>query len=245
MPDTSKYQILHDAPLPPGRLDPGRIYEGVRLGVEHGGNKAGIPTVNGSLTFHERFLGKPLVFCGTGGLLPAEIANRPGHEKWVHPGDRIVMVGGRIGADGIHGATFASEELSEDSLASRPQVQVGDPFTEKLLLEASLELIRSGHITGIQDMGAAAITSSASEMAGRSGNGVEIDMDRVPVREAGMTPYEILLSESQERMLVVAKAGRVDDVPAILNNWELEAEEIGRVTDDALCRVMLDGRAGA
>ena len=115
---------------------------------------------------------------------------------------------------------------------------MGDPFTEKLLLEASLELIKSGHITGIQDMGAAGITSSASEMAGRSGNGVEIDMELVPVREPGMTPYEILLSESQERMLVVAKAGSEDAVKEILTKWELEAEEIGRVTDDGLFRVL-------
>src|SRR6185436_16285397 len=119
-------------------------------------------------------------------------------------GNTLMAVGARTGRDGIHGATFASEELSQETEASRPQVQVGDPFTEKLLLEASLELIGSGHITGIQDMGAAGLTSSASEMAGRSGNGVEIDVGLVPVRESGMTPYEILLSESQERMLVVA-----------------------------------------
>jgi len=160
-------------------------------------------------------------------------------------GNPLMAVGARTGRDGIHGATFASVELSEDSQASRPRVQVGDPFTEKLLLEASLELIQSGHITGIQEMGAAGITSSASEMAGRSGNGVEIDMDRVPVREPGMTPYEILLSESQERMLVVAKAGHEDGVKEILNKWELEAEEIGVVTDDGLFRVMEGGRVVA
>jgi phosphoribosylformylglycinamidine synthase len=153
-----------------------------------------------------------------------------------------MAVGARTGRDGIHGATFASEELSEDAdEASRPQVQVGDPFTEKLLLEASLELIGSGHITGIQDMGAAGLTSSASEMAGRSGTGVEIDVARVPVREEGMTPYEILLSESQERMLVVAKKGREDGVRAILEKWELEAADVGRVTDDGLFRVLEGG----
>ncbi|HCO13432.1 MAG TPA: phosphoribosylformylglycinamidine synthase subunit PurL, partial [Gemmatimonadetes bacterium] len=151
-------------------------------------------------------------------------------------------VGARTGRDGIHGATFASEELSEDSdESSRPQVQVGDPFTEKLLLEASLELIASGAISGIQDMGAAGITSSASEMAGRGGSGVELEMTDVPVREDGMTPYEILLSESQERMLVVAHPGREDEVREILEKWELEAAVIGQVTDDGKFRILENG----
>jgi phosphoribosylformylglycinamidine synthase len=152
-----------------------------------------------------------------------------------------MTVGARTGRDGIHGATFASEELSAENEARRPQVQVGDPFTEKLLLEASLELIRSGAITGIQDMGAAGLTSSASEMAGRSGNGVVIDVALVPTREPGMTPYEILLSESQERMLVVAERGREDEVRRILEKWELEAAVIGHVTDDGLFRVLENG----
>ena len=157
-------------------------------------------------------------------------------------GNTLMAVGARTGRDGIHGATFASEELSEDSdEASRPQVQVGDPFTEKLLLEASLELIKSGHIVGIQDMGAAGLTSSASEMAGRGGSGVVIDTSLVPVREPGMTPYEILLSESQERMLVVAHQGHEDAVRHILEKWELEAAVIGHVTDDGRFRVQEDG----
>src|SRR5688500_4769873 len=153
------------------------------------------------------------------------------------PGNPILAVGARTGRDGIHGATFASVELSEESEARRPQVQVGDPFTEKLLLEASLELIKSGHIVGIQDMGAAGLASSSTEMAARAGTGVDIDVRLVPTREEGMTPYEILLSESQERMLVVAKAGRENDVIAILQKWELEAAVIGVVTDDGLYRV--------
>ena len=157
-------------------------------------------------------------------------------------GNTLMAVGARTGRDGIHGATFASEELSEgDDVASRPQVQVGDPFTEKLLLEASLELIASGHIVGIQDMGAAGLTSSGAEMAGRSGTGVEMDVALVPVREDGMTPYEILLSESQERMLVVAAAGREDAVREILEKWELEAETIGSVTASGTFRVLEDG----
>ena len=140
-------------------------------------------------------------------------------------------MGSKTGRDGIHGATFASAELSEESEAKRPMVQVGDPFTEKLLLEASLELIRSGHIVGIQDMGAAGLVSSSTEMAARGGTGVDIEITLVPVRETGMTPYEILLSETQERMLVVAKEGREEDVRAILGRWDLDAETIGHVTD--------------
>ncbi len=142
-----------------------------------------------------------------------------------------MAVGSKTGRDGIHGATFASAELSEESEAKRPMVQVGDPFTEKLLLEASLELIRSGHIVGIQDMGAAGLVSSSTEMAARGGTGVDIEITRVPVREPGMTPYEILLSETQERMLVVAQNGREEEVRAILGKWDLDAETIGRVTD--------------
>jgi phosphoribosylformylglycinamidine synthase len=152
-------------------------------------------------------------------------------------GNVLIAMGSRTGRDGIHGASFASEELTADSEARRPQVQVGDPFTEKLLLETSLELIASGHIVAIQDMGAAGLTSSSAEMAARGGVGVEIDCSAVPVREAGMTPYEILLSESQERMLVVARADRVAEVRAIAAQWELDATPIGRVTGDGLYRV--------
>src|SRR5206468_1765777 len=151
-------------------------------------------------------------------------------------GNVLLVVGSRTGRDGIHGASFASEELTRESERRRPQVQVGDPFTEKLLLEASLELIASRHIVAIQDMGAAGLTSSSAEMAARGGVGVEIDLARVPTREPGMTPYEILLSESQERMLVVAKPDRVPEVQAIAAKWELTATPIGRVTDDGMYR---------
>lgn len=228
-----------------GNLDSGRVrylFSGVVKGVGDYGNCVGIPNIGGETFFDEGYEGNPIVNAMCLGLMKAEDLIK-GEAEGV--GNPLMAVGARTGRDGIHGATFASEELNEDSEASRPRVQVGDPFTEKLLLEASLELIQSGHITGIQDMGAAGITSSASEMAGRSGNGVEVDMDRVPVRESGMTPYEILLSESQERMLVVAKVGHEDGVKAILNKWELEAEEIGIVTDDGLFRVMEGDRAVA
>ncbi len=220
-----------------GDLDSGRVrylFSGVVKGVGDYGNCVGIPNIGGETFFDRGYEGNPIVNAMCLGLMKAKDLIK-GEAEGV--GNPLMAVGARTGRDGIHGATFASEELSDDSLAKRPQVQVGDPFTEKLLLEASLELIQSGHITGIQDMGAAGITSSASEMAGRSGNGVEIDMERVPVREPGMTPYEILLSESQERMLVVAKSGSANVVREILGKWELEAEEIGRVTDDGLFRV--------
>src|SRR2546429_4453010 len=152
------------------------------------------------------------------------------------------VLGPRTGRDGIPGASFASEELTQESERRRPQVQVGDPFTEKLLLEASLELIASGHIVAIQDMGAAGLTSSSAEMAARGGVGVEIDLSQVPTREPGMTPYEILLSESQERMLVVVKADRVKEVQAIAAKWELTATPIGKVTADGMYRCTWQGQ---
>ncbi len=220
-----------------GDLDSGRVrylFGGVVRGIGDYGNCVGIPNIGGEVQFDRGYEGNPIVNAMCLGLMKADDLIR-GEAAGV--GNTLMAVGARTGRDGIHGATFASEELSEDTEASRPQVQVGDPFTEKLLLEASLELIKSGHIVGIQDMGAAGLTSTASEMAGRSGTGVEIDTLAVPVREPGMTPYEILLSESQERMLVVTKVGHEADVRAILEKWELEAAEVGQVTDDGTFRV--------
>jgi len=225
-----------------GDLDSPRVrylFGGVVSGVGDYGNCVGIPNIGGEVVFDRGYEGNPIVNAMCLGLMKKEeliTASATG------VGNPLMAVGSRTGRDGIHGATFASEELSEGSdESSRPQVQVGDPFTEKLLLEASLELIASGALEGIQDMGAAGITSSASEMAGRAGNGVELEMKQVPTRERGMTPYEILLSESQERMLVVAKKGREDQVRDILTKWELEAAEIGRVTDDGRFRILEDG----
>ena len=214
------------------------LFAGVVKGIGDYGNCVGIPNLGGEVYFDEAYEGNPLVNAMAIGLMRTEELIR-GTASGV--GNPIIAVGARTGRDGIHGATFASEELSEETEARRPQVQVGDPFTEKLLLEASLELIRSGHIVGIQDMGAAGLASSSSEMAARAGTGVDIDVGLVPVREAGMTPYEILLSESQERMLVVAQAGREDEVRRILEKWELEAAVIGRVTDDGMYRVREHG----
>ena len=204
------------------------LMAGVVKGIGDYGNCVGIPTVAGEVYFDTAYEGNPLVNAMCVGLMKADELIRGVAEGVGNP---IMAVGAKTGRDGIHGATFASAELSEEAEAKRPMVQVGDPFTEKLLLEASLELIRSGHIVGIQDMGAAGLVSSSTEMAARGGTGVEIDITRVPVREQGMTPYEILLSETQERMLVVAQEGKEEQVRAILGRWGLDAETIGHVTD--------------
>jgi len=229
-----------------GDLTTGRVrylFSGVVSGVGDYGNCVGVPNIGGEVQFDRGYEGNPIVNAMCLGLMKHEdliTASASG------TGSPLMTVGARTGRDGIHGATFASVELSEDSdESSRPQVQVGDPFTEKLLLEASLELIASGAISGIQDMGAAGITSSGAEMAGRGGSGIEMEMTDVPIREEGMTPYEILLSESQERMLVVAKPGQEHEVHRILEKWELEAAVIGKVTDDGMFRVLENGRVVA
>jgi phosphoribosylformylglycinamidine synthase subunit PurL len=220
-----------------GSLDTPRVrylVAGVVKGIGDYGNCVGIPTVAGDVMFDAAYEGNPLVNAMCVGLLREEELIRAKAEGVGNP---IIAVGARTGRDGIHGASFASEDLSAETEAKRPRVQVGDPFTEKLLLEASLELIRSGHIVAIQDMGAAGLTSSSAEMAERGDVGVTIDTTKVPVREAGMTPYEILLSESQERMLVVATRGREAEVKAILAKWDLVAEVIGEVIAEPVYRV--------
>ena len=210
------------------------LFAGVVKGIGDYGNCVGVPTVGGEVVFDPSYEGNPLVNAMCVGVLREEELIRAVAEGVGNP---IIAVGARTGRDGIHGASFASEDLSEASEAKRPRVQVGDPFTEKLLLEASLELIRSGHIVAIQDMGAAGLTSSSAEMAARGDVGVTIDVTKVPVRETGMTPYEILLSESQERMLVVAHKGREDAVREILERWDLEAAVIGEVIAEPVYRV--------
>jgi phosphoribosylformylglycinamidine synthase II len=224
-----------------GPLDQPRnryLFAGVVRGVGDYGNCVGVPTLGGEVGFAPGYSGNPLVNAMCVGLLRESDLIRAAAEG---VGNVLLAVGSRTGRDGIHGASFASEELSEKSEARRPQVQVGDPFTEKLLLEASLELITSDLIVAIQDMGAAGLTSSSAEMAARGGVGVEIDTGLVPTREDGMTPYEILLSESQERMLVVATPERVPEVQRVCQKWELSATPIGRVTDDGIFRVKHHG----
>jgi phosphoribosylformylglycinamidine synthase subunit PurL len=220
-----------------GSLDSPRVrhlFAGVVKGIGDYGNCVGIPTVGGEIVFDPAYEGNPLVNAMCVGLLHETNLIRAAAEG---VGNAIMAVGARTGRDGIHGASFASEDLSVASEAKRPMVQVGDPFTEKLLLEASLELIASGHIVAIQDMGAAGLTSSSAEMAARGDVGVSIDTAKVPVREEGMSPYEILLSESQERMLVVAKKGHESQVRAILEKWDLSAAVIGEVIAEPVYRV--------
>jgi len=220
-----------------GSLDSPRVrhlFAGVVKGIGDYGNCVGIPTVAGEIVFDPAYEGNPLVNAMCVGLLHETDLIRAAAEG---VGNAIMAVGARTGRDGIHGASFASEDLSAASEAKRPMVQVGDPFTEKLLLEASLELIASGHIVAIQDMGAAGLTSSSAEMAARGDVGVSIDTSKVPVREEGMSPYEILLSESQERMLVVAKKGHEAQVRAILEKWDLSAAVIGEVIAEPVYRV--------
>ena len=220
-----------------GSLDSARVrylFAGVVKGIGDYGNCVGIPTVAGEIVFDPAYEGNPLVNAMCVGLMHEDDLIRAKAEGVGNP---IMAVGARTGRDGIHGASFASEDLSAASDAKRPRVQVGDPFTEKLLLEASLELISSGHIVAIQDMGAAGLTSSSAEMAERGDVGVVIDVTKVPVRESGMTPYEILLSESQERMLVVAHRGREEQVREILAKWDLDAEVIGEVIAEPVYRV--------
>ena len=220
-----------------GSLENSRVrylFAGVVKGIGDYGNCVGIPTVAGEIVFDPAYENNPLVNAMCVGVMHERDLIRAKAEGVGNP---IIAVGARTGRDGIHGASFASEDLSEASDAKRPRIQVGDPFTEKLLLEASLELIKSGHIVAIQDMGAAGLTSSSAEMAERGDVGVTIDVTKVPTRESGMTPYEILLSESQERMLVVAKRGHEDAVAAILTKWDLTAAVIGEVIAEPVYRV--------
>ncbi len=228
-----------------GSLDSARsryLLDGVVRGIGDYGNCVGIPTVGGETIFDPAYEHNPLVNAMCIGIVRLDSLAR-GRADGV--GNPVMAVGARTGRDGIHGATFASAELDESSHESRPQVQVGDPFTEKLLLEASLELIQRDLLVGIQDMGAAGLTSSAVEMASRSGSGIDIDVALVPVREEGMTPYEILLSESQERMLLVTHPDCVADVREVLERWDLQAATIGTVTDDGTFRVRESGQVVA
>src|SRR5438094_2076088 len=211
-----------------------RLLEGVVAGIAGYGNSIGIPTVGGEIVFEPSYSGNPLVnvFC-------LGIARHSDIVKGVASGagNAVYYVGAKTGRDGIHGATMASAEFDEKSAEKRPAVQVGDPFMEKLLLEACLEVMQTDALVGIQDMGAAGLTCSTTEMGSRGGAGVEIDVSLVPQRETGMTPYEIMLSESQERMLLVVKRGREAEVERVFDKWDLHAVHIGEVTNDLMLRV--------
>ena len=215
-----------------------RIVEGVVAGIAGYGNSIGIPTIGGEIVFEPPYAGNPLVnvLCLGIAKTDALVKGKAGGS-----GNPVYYVGSSTGRDGIHGATMASAEFDENSSEKRPAVQVGDPFMEKLLLEACLELMQTDALIGVQDMGAAGLTCSTCEMGARGGVGVEIDVSLVPQRETGMSPYEIMLSESQERMLMVVKRGREAEVEAIFAKWDLHAANIGVVTDDGLMRVKANG----
>ncbi len=219
-----------------------RVFEGVVDGIAGYGNSLGIPTVGGEITFDEAYAGNPLVNVFCLGLVRGD-ALVMGRADGV--GNPVYYVGAKTGRDGIHGATMASAEFDESSSEKRPAVQVGDPFMEKLLLEACLELMETDVLVGLQDMGAAGLTCSTCEMGARSGSGIEIDIDLVPQREPGMSAYEIMLSESQERMLLVARRGREQEVERVFEKWDLHAVRVGEVTDTGLLRVTKGGEAVA
>ena len=237
------------SPNPPEAIDEAtiarnrRILDGVVRGIAHYGNCFGVPTVGGEVQFEQGYSANPLV-----NVLALGIAKKEDlfFAKARGVGNPVIYVGAKTGRDGIHGASLlASAEFTEESQQKRPNVQVGDPFMEKLLLEACLEAMQTGAIVAIQDMGAAGLTSSSCEMASRGGLGIEIELARVPQREPGMTPYEMMLSESQERMLLVAERGREEEVLKVFAKWGLDAVEIGRVTGDGLVRVLHHGRIAA
>lgn len=230
-------------PIPNPKLATNRrLFTGVVSGIAHYGNCVGIPTIGGEIYFDESFEGNPLVNVFCLGVLRHEQLARGAAEG---AGNPVFYVGAETGRDGLAGAAFASRELTEQSREDRPAVQVGDPFKEKLLLEACLELIARDAVAGIQDMGAAGLTCSTCETASRGGSGIEIDLAKVPKREPGMTPYETMLSESQERMLIIAKHGREDVVRQVFDKWDVPCAEIGCVTSDGIMRVRNNGTIAA
>jgi phosphoribosylformylglycinamidine synthase subunit PurL len=214
------------------------LFEEVVAGIAGYGNCIGIPTVGGEVQFDPSYEGNPLVNAMCVGLINHEDIQK-GQAHGV--GNTVMYVGAKTGRDGIHGATFASEELTDASDENRPAVQVGDPFMEKLLLEACLELVKSDALVGIQDMGAAGLTSSSAEMASKAGSGIEMNLDLVPQRETGMTAYEMMLSESQERMLIVVTKGREQEIVDLFSKYDLEAVAVGTVTDDKMLRLLHHG----
>lgn len=228
-----------------GELDTPRVrylFKEVVAGIAGYGNCIGIPTVGGEVQFDSSYEGNPLVNAMCVGLIDHKDIKK-GQAHGV--GNTVMYVGAKTGRDGIHGATFASEELTDQSESKRPAVQVGDPFMEKLLLEACLELVQSDALVGIQDMGAAGLTSSSAEMASKAGSGIEMNLDLVPQRETGMTAYEMMLSESQERMLIVVKKGREQEIVDLFSKYGLEAVSIGKVTDNKMLRLTHQGEVVA
>ncbi len=225
--------------LPPSVLHPKRIFKGVRKGVESGGNKIGIPTVNGAILFDEAYVYNPLVYCGTGGIMPREINGRPSHVKSINPGDLIVMVGGRIGKDGIHGATFSSVKLDEETDIAA--VQIGAPIVQKKMQDALMEARDAGLYTAITDNGAGGLSSSVGEMAQLCG-GAEVDLEKAPTKYAGLDPWELWVSESQERMTLAVPPGKIAEFLDLCRRRDVEATVIGKFTDSGKVHVKYRGR---
>jgi len=217
-----------DGDIPSRLMHPRRVLRGVHQGVKDGGNQSGIPDLNGAIVFHDRFLGKPLVFCGTGGMIPAMVAGKPSHEKTASPGDYIVMCGGRIGKDGIHGATFSSEELHEGSPATA--VQIGDAITQKKMADFLIEARDLGLFSNITDNGAGGLSSSVGEMAKGPGGAI-VHLDRAPLKYPGLAPWEIFLSEAQERMTLAVPPDKSESFLALARRREVEATVLGEFTD--------------
>lgn len=230
---------FYSEPLPPKILHPRRIYDGVVTGVEHGGNKSGIPTINGSIVFDDRYLGKPLVYCGTGGIMPKIINGKPSHEKTIKNGDLIVMTGGKIGKDGIHGATFSSEELHEGSPVTA--VQIGDPITQKKMADF-LYVARDRRLyTAITDNGAGGLSSSVGEMSQLSG-GCVLHLDKAPLKYHGLQPWEILVSESQERMTLAVPKEKIDQFLLLSQQYDVESTVIGEFNDSGYFHVKYNNK---
>ena len=230
---------FYEGKIPKRLMHPKRIFEGVRRGVEHGGNKSGIPTVNGSIVFDNRYLGKPLVYCGTVGIMPREINGKPSHLKEIENGDLAVMVGGRIGKDGIHGATFSSEELHEGSPVTA--VQIGDPITQKNMMDFLLEARDLGLYKTLTDNGAGGLSSSIGELAQISG-GCEIYIDKCPLKYPGLNPWEILISESQERMTVIVPPDKIEEFMELSRRRGVESTVVGKFTNSSKFHVLFEGK---
>ncbi|MBR7720670.1 AIR synthase-related protein [Hymenobacter properus] len=227
-----------DGQLLTGQLHPRRILEGVRKGIEDGGNKSGVPTVNGAIVFDDRYAGKPLVYCGTGAVMPMQFAGLDSWEKKIDAGDRIIMAGGRVGKDGIHGATFSSIELDETAPATA--VQIGSPITQKLAMDFLLLAARRGLLKCSTDNGAGGLSSSVGELAGISGGAV-VELERVPLKYPGLRPWEIFVSESQERFTLVVEPGKMAELLALGQEMEVELTDIGFFTADGFLDVRFDG----
>ncbi len=228
----------YDKPLLKGQLHPKRIFEGVRKGIEDGGNKSGIPTINGAIIFDDRYSGKPLVYCGTGGVLAKEYLGRPTDAKTISPGDKIISIGGRVGKDGIHGATFSSREIDEHSPQSA--VQIGSPIVQKLASDFLEIACKKGLVNTTTDCGAGGLSSAIGELASIS-NGAEVMLERVPLKYSGLKPWEIFLSESQERMILAVHPEHLEEVLALAVHMDVEASVIGEFKNDGLLTVTYNG----